>query len=237
MADQHGKSTKVLIDQFDVSSYLNQATAASERELAEVTAFGDDDKAYLAGIGSGRVTLGGFWDPAANASDSIFNTALSGDQLVVSASPQGASAVGQRAVLVHARQTDYGISVSTSEAVQLTSDGMGDGAFRRGVVLHELTAETGNGDYASVDGSASTSNGAVAHLHVTAFSGTNATIIVEDSADDAVFSSLISFSSVTGVTSERGTATGTVERYVRAAITGGTFTSVTFVVTFARLLQ
>lgn len=87
---------------------------------------------------------------------------------------------------------------------------------------------------ASVDQDASSSNGAVANLHVTAFTGTDAVIKIQDSANDADWADLITFTTVDGVTSERATVAGSVDRYVRAIVASGTFSSVTFAVSFAR---
>jgi hypothetical protein len=71
-------------------------------------------------------------------------------------------------------------------------------------------------------------------LHVTAFSGTSGTIEIEHSANDSTWASLIAFTAVTGVTSQRSAVTVTVNRYLRFAITADTFTSMTVFASFAR---
>uniref|UniRef100_UPI003BB56F59 hypothetical protein n=1 Tax=Thermoanaerobacterium sp. DL9XJH110 TaxID=3386643 RepID=UPI003BB56F59 len=82
-------------------------------------------------------------------------------------------------------------------------------------------AASADGNGTTVDNAASSSNGAVAHLHVTGFTGlSNAVIKVTHSTDN--FSSsdvdLITFSTVSGLTSQRSTVTGTVNRYVRVEV-------------------
>jgi hypothetical protein len=91
-------------------------------------------------------------------------------------------------------------------------------------------------NFPSVDETAATTGGAVAHLHVTAFDGTSVTITVQHSEDNSVWVDLLTFTAVTGVTKERVelAAGTTVNRYVRAIISAGTWTSVTFTVAFAR---
>ena len=86
---------------------------------------------------------------------------------------------------------------------------------------------------ASFDGGAATTFGAQAYLHLTGFTGTNVTVTIQDSADNASFASLMAFTAATGRTFERIAVTGTVRRYVRA-VTSGTFSSATFVVNFVR---
>jgi hypothetical protein len=237
MAFVHGKNTKVLVGEYDLTGFFDSASAAFTREMAATTVFGLDDHTYLPGIGSGSVTLGGLWDnTAVSGSDVLLDAALDGSQQVVSVSPQGISAVGQRGVLLNARQGAYNWNASISDVVRLDSDRTADGGIRGGVVLHQLTAETSTGNFASVDNGASSAFGAVGHLHVTAFSGTSATIKITDSTDNAVFSDLITFTAVTAAGAERSTVAGTVNQYARVELSG-IFTSVTFAVLFARNLQ
>ena len=71
--------------------------------------------------------------------------------------------------------------------------------------------------------------------HDLAANGWAVAVHYQDSADDAAWADLITFSTVTGVTQERATVAGTVDRYVRAQISAATaLTSVTFAVAFAR---
>lgn len=87
----------------------------------------------------------------------------------------------------------------------------------------------------ALDTTASVSQGAQAYLHVTAFTGTDVTIKIQDSADNVTFADVtgLTFTTVTAVTSERiATASGAaIRRYLRATTTtSGGVTSVTFAV-------
>ena len=237
MAFVHGKDTRVLIGQYDLTGFFNQASASFNRQTVDTTVFGQDDETSMAGLGSGSVSLGGLWDnTAVSGSDVLLDAAMDGTQSVLSVSPQGISAVGQRGALLNVRQTGYAWRAPTDDAVRLNASREGDGGIRSGVVLHELTAETGAANYASVDNSGSSAFGSVAHLHVTAFTGTNAVIKVTDSVDDAVFADHATFTTVTATGAQRVTVAGLVNRYARVELTG-TFTTVTFAVLFARNLQ
>lgn len=84
----------------------------------------------------------------------------------------------------------------------------------------------------------STAFGWQAYLAVTALTGTNVIVTLQDSADNAAFTNLAggAFTSATSAqTTQRlqSGATDTVRRYVRA-ITTGTFSSATFCVVFIR---
>lgn len=76
--------------------------------------------------------------------------------------------------------------------------------------------------------------GLQAYLHVFAFTGTSATITIQDSADNASFAAIgsgVAFSTVTGVGEERIASgrTQAVRRYLRV-ITAGTFSNLVFAV-------
>lgn len=77
-----------------------------------------------------------------------------------------------------------------------------------------------------------------AYLQVTALTGTNVIVTLQDSADNAAFANLTggAFTSVTAVPATQrltGGPTDTVRRYIRA-ITTGTFSSATFTLVFIR---
>lgn len=86
----------------------------------------------------------------------------------------------------------------------------------------------------------STAFGAAAYLHVFAFTGTNVTFRVQDSADNIAFANITGLNAFTVVTAapaseriETDLLTRTIRRYARV-ITTGTFTSVDFAVAFVR---
>lgn len=101
-------------------------------------------------------------------------------------------------------------------------------------------AADGDTESASVDNSASSANGGRAYLVVDSLDldgGTSFDVTVQDSPDDAVWSSLTAFTALTDVGSEVKAVSGTVERYLSVAwdFTGSPGTpSATFTVAFAR---
>jgi hypothetical protein len=97
-----------------------------------------------------------------------------------------------------------------------------------------LRTDTAATNGASIDTTAAASFGAQAYLQVTAFTGTDVTIKIQDSADDSSFSDVtgLTFTAVTAApTTQRlaTTNTATIRRYLRVATTtSGGLTSVTF---------
>ncbi len=102
-----------------------------------------------------------------------------------------------------------------------------------GVALAVGASLTSNTNGTSVDNGASSANGCVAYLHITASSGGTWALTLQDSTDNSYFADLITFTANgSAITAEQGTATGTVDRYVRfrAVRTSGSFTAwVTFI--------
>lgn len=88
---------------------------------------------------------------------------------------------------------------------------------------------------ASLDGLAATAFGAQFYLHVTGLTGTDVTVTIEDSADDASFATLATFTAATGAGWERIAIANnaTVRRYLRV-VTTGTFTNAVFAVNAVR---
>lgn len=121
---------------------------------------------------------------------------------------------------VSAQGNGYG----TEWGEQLTAGSRVDTAATNGTAL----------DYGSV----STLFGFTAYVHLTEFTGTNVTITVQDSADNATFAALTdgatgALTGTGGVRLMSTSKTATVRRYVRV-ITTGTFTRAVLAVNFVR---
>lgn len=233
MAFVHGKGAAVLVDEFDLSAFLNTFDGAATADTAEVTTFGSSAKSYVAGTKDATISLGGFFDGSVGAVDEVLQAAL-GSSALISLAPAGVATIGNRCSLADCLATSYAVSATVGDAVSVTAEAQVTGGMLPGVVLASLIARTATGQTASVDNGASTSNGAKAFLHITAFNGTNVTVKVQESPDNSTWADMITFTQATAVGSQSGTASSTIDRYLRVAITG-TFTSVTFAVTIARL--
>lgn len=230
MVFKHGKASKVLVAEHDLSADMTQYNWGKSRQTVDTTTFGNDDRIFLSGVGEGRFSAQGVWNNELSDEQIV---AIDGTRVVISASPQTFAAIGDRVHMVQGYLENYQPRSAQNDAVRFSSGFMASAGAYLGVCLHELDAETGAANFTSVDQTAQSTNGAKAFLHVTAFTGTDATITVEDSSDDQTFASLGAFTQVTDVTSEGIDISGTVEQYVRVALTG-TFSSITFAVSFHR---
>jgi hypothetical protein len=234
MAFVHGKNTKVLTNEFDWSAYFNSTDIAYEVDVPESTTFGNSDRTYIAGLRTGTMSLAGFFDALSDTDEDVVPGQLGQVAVVlVTVAPDGFT-IGNRTYSAQGRWTGRTITSPVDGIVTTGLDVQATAGVDRGVSLHNLTSETSSGNGSSVDNAAASSNGATAFLHITAWNATTLDVKVEDSINDSVWADHITFAQASGITSERGTSTGTVDRYARLnwTLVG---TSATFAVSFTRL--
>jgi hypothetical protein len=189
---------------------------------------------FMPGLLNGAVTLRGYLDTDAGVYSEAIAASGVDDGVLTTILPAGLT-LGYSALIAVQDLSSFEIPAQVTDPVQMTVTGQPNDGVDMGVCLHVLSAETADGDGASVDNAASSAGGVVASLHVTAFSGFSGAVIkVQHSTDDAVWADLVTFTTVAATTSERIKVTGTVNQYLRATwdVTGTG--SVTFAVAGAR---
>lgn len=234
MAFVHGKATRVLINELAASSKLNSVTLANSRALAgDIACYGDEGEKFIPGLRSGVMSLGGPFED--NTVYTELQTANGSDNSLLVCAGVNGFGVGQPVGIALSDLESHQLQSSVSDAVRWTVEAPADEMVDLGYSLHDLTAETTTGNGTAVDNTDATTNGGAGCLHVTAYSGfTQVVFKIQHSADNSVWADLITFSTVTDVTSERSTVTGTVNRYTRVIRTVTGTGSVTFVAAFAR---
>lgn len=239
MAFLHGKNTRILVDEWDLSSYFSAMGKSGNIDAAETPQFRKGNRTYSVGLAGGRMTLGGLFDGDVNAVDEELAALLgAATDPVVTGVRQGADAVGDRAMLIQGPEVAYEVSAPNDGVVAVSGEIIATDGPDSGVIHHQLKSETGTQNSASVDNAASSANGGVAHLHVTAYATfTDVQVKIQHSTDDAVWADLVTFTLTTAVGKERVVvAKGTtVNRYVRAMISAVNGAgSLTYVAAFAR---
>lgn len=220
----HGKNTKVLIGEHDLTSSFKEFTAATSIDMAETSAFGNTNKTYIQGLGDTNLSLSGMFSGGEDEVDDVLGSTLaSDDTLPVTIAPAGFG-VGKRAFGMGAQTASYEITGSIGDVVAVSSQFASkvDSAGKSGRLLTPGTSITATGNQTSVDLAAASTNGGYALLHVTANTrSAGTTITIEDSADDSSFATIATFTVVatTDVVSEYLAITGTIRRYVRAVVT------------------
>lgn len=247
---QHGKSTSVYLDEFDMSAYLNSTDVTHTQDTAETTVYGASSRAFIASQASGTLSFAGLIDATntAGTSDKEFEAILgSATHPLLTVAIEGGT-IGNRAVIARANETSYTMATPVADVNSLTADFQCSADPANNVefgVASAVQLTTGAsiahgslGNLASVDNGASSTNGGAALLHVPTNTVDGATTIkVQHSADDAVWVDLVTFTAVgaSTITSELSAVTGTVNQYLRVtASTAGSSGAITFMVSFAR---
>ncbi len=247
MSVPHGSSAALLFDGYILTSFAKNAKAEPTQDVHDSTVFGQAARTKLPGLKHGTFSAEMFFD----------NTTVTGSWAIVqgkyaaqspgtnapatiSFAPQGFSLGSQVSMMYAATISVVPKSIVDDLTMLTLSAESSEDAVDLGVSLHALTAETGSGNGTSVDGAAATTNGGVGALHVTALAGAAPSVVikVQHSTDDSTWVDLITWSATTAANTTQRTevaAGTTIRRYLRIVCTfGGTTTSITFNVNFAR---
>jgi hypothetical protein len=232
MAKQSGLGANLYAGGYDLSGDVQVVSnVGGGCGVLDVT--GIDKSAYerIGGLRDGRVEMTTFFNPV--SAHPVLSTLPRTDVDVTYAHR---TSIGSPAASLVAKQIGYeGTRANDGMftfgiSAQANSYGLVWGQLLTAGLRTDTVATNGTG----LDTTASASFGWSAFLHLTAFTGTNVTVAIEDSADNITYAALSggSFGALTGIGAVRiagATSTATVRRYVRA-VTSGTFTSATFAV-------
>jgi hypothetical protein len=129
------------------------------------------------------------------------------------------TALASTAWMLLGNQSSVSFGASVGDMAMTSVSIQPDGGVDWGQIIAVEAAITADGNGTAVDGGAASTNGGVAHIHSTAFSGlTSNAITIEHSVDGSTsWATLATFATVTGTGTERlvvapGTA---VRRYLR----------------------
>lgn len=219
-----GRNALVLVNEFDITTYLNDSSATEDLEADESTTYGTDAKTYEAGLADGSLSASGLYDGTADAIDEVLRgVAQAATNPVVTRSyartrGTGAS-FGEAVRMSHeVSQTPDGL-VETSVEFQM-DEGLGFGR----ILTAGLESLSATGDLASVDfvNDPQGASGGFATLHIptNAHTGT-VDVVVEDSPDAAAWATVAAFTQVPAstATAELIRWTGATDRYMRVSVT------------------
>ena len=235
----HGRSTTVYIAGYDASANLRSTTYQGMNEPADVTTYGQSDKAFIPGLSATQISHEGVYS-SGTAEAETWLGALTGGTAEPWTVYVGGDTFGNAGYAHPVVQTAYAITDEVADAVKFTVEGTGTGvAIDRVVSIRALATATGTAAGTNHDNTVGTNNGCAAYLHVISGTCSAGTVIVEHSTDGATgWATLATFTfagtaAVGGIGAQYAEASGTVRRYVRHNVTDLAGT-VRFAVGFAR---
>lgn len=241
MAKQSGLGMNAYVGGYDLSGDIGALDRVSGTVgLLDVTPINASAHVRLQGQRDGQIDFTSYFDNAAGAEHPALSALPTADVQGMVMVPT--LAVGGAAVALLAKQVNYDPTRATSGelTVKVSLQGNAYGMEWGTALTAGLRTDTGATNGTSWDSAASASFGAQAYLQVTAFTGTDVTVKIQDSADNVTFLDVASlaFAQTTAAhTAQRISIanTATVRRYVRAVtVTTGGFTSVTFAVVIVK---
>lgn len=203
-------------------------TISTSRAVLPLTGIDKSAMERAHGLRDGEISFQAWFNPAAGTAHPVLSSLPTADRIVsywhraAAVGDSAASMVGKQIGYDPNRGQDGSLTIDTQAlangfgldwGVSLTAGKKTDGGAANGAV-HDYGATIGQ-----------TLFGCQIYLHVFAFTGTDCTVVVEDSASDFAAATLASFTEVATLggsnTSERiqTSRTGTVDRFVRVITT------------------
>lgn len=238
MTAESALGSRFFVDGYDLSGDVGQISGlsinVSPLSVSTIDASGEK---RIHGRVDGEISWNVFFDTA------LSHVALAGmprtDRYAMWA--HECAAIGDTGMAIRGKQINYDWGLGADGGLVGTVQAMGNGTpVEPGILLTPgKRTDSGATNGSSHDFGAATAYGCSAYCFLTAFTGTDITIAIEDSANNSAFASISggSFGQFTGIGATRlqTAVNGAVRRYTRVVTsTSGGFTSATFVVLFAR---
>ncbi len=222
MSFSHGKDGRLHVNGNDLSPYFKSVSTSGEIDTADTSALSDSHRQFITGQAGAEVTGDGMLDQSADAIEPVLTAALD-DLATEIVHWHAGDALGAHGTGMQAVETTYNIQTPVEDVAAVNFAARSKTAFEAVVSLVPKASSFAAGTTigGTIDNTAASTAGASGYLH--AFShggaGTVGVIIQHSPSGTAGWTDLITFSNVTAAhVSERGTATGTVNRYLRTQV-------------------
>ena len=239
MAFVSAQASRVAVGLLNASGYTRGYNLSATTAALDTTVLTDRAKTFIIGQDESTGSLDMLFDTVGttNLQYSALTAQKATGPYPLTLCPDG-FATGSLALMVNAHLGNFTGVAPVADVVTCSAAFQSTGNFDVGTVVEDFSAITTTTTGTARDGAAGTTNGGVAHLHVSAFSGlTSDTVTIEHSVDGSTsWATLVTFTAATAATSQRvEVAAGTtVRRYLRVVDTVVGTGSATRFVSFAR---
>lgn len=128
MAEAHGSNATFSVDGTSISAFTDNVSFSRDVETADITAFGDDDRAYIAGLEGATITASGTYDnTASTGSDAVLHGAFDGSQVAWAYSPDAGTVTYSGNAFI----TNYTITAPVGDKVSWSATLVVTGAVAR----------------------------------------------------------------------------------------------------------
>lgn len=222
MAFRNAQQAQIYVGLLNASCYARSVNANASTSMLDTTTICDKQPTFIPGHEESSFSIDGPLDVDASSNgqfDAITDLKGSSTATPITYLPLGTDG---HAWLIDANQTNFTAMAGGDTTVDWSMEAQTTGQTDfNGVLLENATTVTIDTDGTANNNGAGTTNGAVFHLHVTAYSGLTSDDIIVEGSTTGSFSgeetTIATFAQVTGVGAERVVVTGTVPRYLRVA--------------------
>lgn len=218
MAFVHGKDTKIYVNGYDLTGFLNSISLSAEAGTAETTTFGASSKAYLAGLKDATLSAEGLFEGAVDAVDVVLNAALGAQGSIWTYLIEG-DVIGKPGYGMAAVQTSYELDSPLDDICSLSAEAQSTVGLEPILVHQPRSTVVASGQATAINHGSTTTAGGVAYLQVPNITTiTNLSVLIEDSADgNTGWATILTFAGVTASRARQRVAiTGTVRAHTRA---------------------
>lgn len=240
MSKSNGLGMGILVAGVDLSGDTSELGEIGGGPAAlEVTGINKSAPERIGGVLDGRLSMTTFFNDAVGAAHATLSGLPTTDVHVAAFQ---ASTMGAATACIIAKQIGYDPTRASDGGLTFSVQAPANGFALEwcDLLTAGLRTDTAATNGTTLDGTTSSTTGWSAYLQVTAFTGTDVTFTIEDSADNAAWAAVTggAFTQVTAAPAyERieGAAGATLRRYVRVTTsTTGGVTSVTFLAAITR---
>lgn len=229
MSKQTALGSNLYMGVYDLSGDVGAVTnISSPRGVFDVTGLDKTAMERILGRRDGNLAFSGFWNTATGQVFDALSAMPTTDVLTTVVIPAStALAIGDVGCAINGKQITFDQqegddgSLAISTAVQSNGSAL---EWGRLLTAGKATIATGTVNQTGIDGSASSSYGWSAYLHVFSIVSGTMGVKLQESDDDNTYTDLTGggFTNVTAATSQRitGAVAATVKRYVRLTTTG-----------------
>ncbi len=244
MSKQSGLGDNLYVNGRNVSGDIQQVNELGGGPTAlEMTGIDKEAFERKGGLADGRMNVTTFWNTDEGQAHEVYSTMNRTDNVCSYLRGPG---VGRPVANIIGKQTNYDGSRPQDGSFTLAVSSLGNRyGLEWGVQLTPgFRTDTDATNGSSIDTTSSQAFGAQAFLHVADFDGDDATIIIQDSADDSNWTDVadLSFAELTSFTDPYGeriqtARDATIRRYLRVVTTTDSgFNSLTFFVSVTKNL-
>lgn len=243
---RHGKDTRIVVNQANLSQILNDASIGAGVDKAETSVYGQQVKSYMVGLADATVTYSGLFDGSTSSTGGqtpkmhqvLYDLAGNSTSPAVNSYLPEGDVIGRRTRLFTGVVTNVTLETPQADVVKCNYEQSVAGTFTAGEVLKDFTnAVTAPSTFTVVDGvKASTGDWAV-HAHVVSYASTGVWTfkVQHSSAAGGAYVDLTTARALNKVTRYvRVTGSGTVKRYLKAILTAKTGGNANMLIAYGR---